>query len=89
MGAIDDDKLAPVDLLLALLEAIPLDEDVLTAALERTPSLEDGHLDDLLTAQGKVSNGFMVSSLSNSKNNLSSSALKILTIANSPVNRWC
>ncbi len=83
--AIDDPDMESLDLLLYLLNQFPLSNSDLTGALERDPPMEGDHLQDLLLIHSPVSNGFLVSSLSNSKDNLTSTNLKEIIIANSPV----
>lgn len=83
--AIADPDIASLDLLGFLLDQVPLDPSDLTDVLERTPPMEGDHLKDLLLLHNPLSNGFLVSSLSNSKDKLSSSELKEILIANSPV----
>ncbi|MDC0275843.1 hypothetical protein OAL00_02795 [Verrucomicrobiales bacterium] len=54
LGLIDGESLSSADLLLGLLELLPLDGDALTAVLKRDPPLESADLDALLSATEKL-----------------------------------
>jgi hypothetical protein len=71
----------------ALLKQSPLADKDLLKLLEREPALDKEHLNDLLHAQGKISNGTLVSALASSKLKLPPADLKALLISQSPLDR--
>ena len=83
--ALSNPALSSAEVFDILLNSSPLSDQDLLAAMERDPAIDSQHLTDLLTVQGKLSNGFLVSSLASAKSKLGSEALKNVLISSSPL----
>lgn len=71
----------------ALLTHSPLSDGDILKMLEREPALEKEHLTDLLKAQGKLSQGSLMSALASPRLKLDRAELKVLLISQSPLDQ--
>jgi hypothetical protein len=71
----------------ALLNQSPLSDGDILKMLEREPALEKEHLDDLLKAQGKLTQGSLMSALASPRLKLGQAELKALLISQSPLDK--